>query len=312
MNDLVIEIRGLSKRFGRNTVLRDVDLEIPRGCVFCLVGENGAGKSTLLRCLMGYHRLEAGSIRVLGLDPQKQPMEVRQQVAYVSDAPKFYDWMRVQEVGWFAAGFYAAGFLDRFRQRAIEFELPAQTKVRDLSKGMRSKLALALAMAADPQLLILDEPTSGLDPVVRRSFLESMAELAGNGRTVLIASHQLHELERVADRVAFISGQQIALADDLDLLKQNVQRIELSLRDPLLALPAVVGELELLAAHTHGRTMVWLARGLTEERRLQLAHDDNVLDLQTGRPSLEELYVALTRNQQLPQLVIHSTNEVAL
>ncbi len=307
MSEMAIEVRGLTKRFGHQPVLRDTNLAVPRGCVFCLVGENGAGKSTLLRCLMGYYRPEAGSMRVLGLDPLKQPMEVRQKVAYVSDSPRFYEWMRVHEVAWYAAGFYPAGFFDRFQQRAIEFELPAHSKIRELSKGMRSKLALALAMAAEPQLLILDEPTSGLDPLVRRSFLESMSELAGTGSTILIASHQLHELERVADRVAFISHQQITVADDLDHLKQEIQRIELSLRDPLLALPAVASELDVIAAHTQGRTQVWLARGLTPERRDRFMADDNVIELQTGRPSLEELYVALTRGNS--QNLLNQTRE---
>ncbi|HAC90472.1 MAG TPA: ABC transporter ATP-binding protein, partial [Planctomycetaceae bacterium] len=150
--DSVISIRGVSKRFGRKLALDSVDLEIRPGLVFALLGENGAGKSTLIRGLLGFHRFDAGSVSVLGIDPSKNPLELRRVVGYVSDAPWMYEWMTVAEAGWFAAGYYPQGFIARFEQLTGEFELPLHSKIRELSKGMRAKLALSLALAHNPEL----------------------------------------------------------------------------------------------------------------------------------------------------------------
>ncbi|MCA9129059.1 MAG: ABC transporter ATP-binding protein [Planctomycetales bacterium] len=290
-----IEIKGVSKRFGKRSVLHDVSLNVPTGVVFALLGENGAGKSTLIRGLLGYHRFNGGSISVCGYDPVRQPLEVRRRVGYVSDAPSMYEWMTISQVGWYASGFYPDGFLSRYDQLIFEFQLPQEAKIRDLSKGMRAKVALALAMAFDPQLLVLDEPTSGLDPLVRRSFLESMIDRAAAGQTVFLSSHQIHEVERVADWVAILHQGKLQVVAPLDELKSSISMLSFSMRDSLLALPAELDRLERLHQTQTGRTFQIMARNVDESLLASLRLNSNLFDVKAIRPNLEELYIGFTQ-----------------
>ncbi len=134
-------------------------------------------------------------------------------MGYVPERPTLYEWMTVDEIGWFSAGFYGEGFLPEYARLAAEFALPGKKKISDLSKGMRAKVLLSLALANRPELLILDEPTSGLDAMVRREFLESMVDRAAAGKTVFLSSHQIAEVERVADIVAILRKGKLILVE---------------------------------------------------------------------------------------------------
>ena len=292
----IIQIDRVCKRFGRKTVLKDVSLEVPEGVVFALLGENGAGKSTLIRGLLGYHKFEKGTVRVVDLDPRRKPLDVRRQVGYVSDAPALYEWMSVADIGWFASGFYADGFLDRYRALAQEFQLPLTTKIKNLSKGMRAKVALALAMSFDPKLLILDEPTSGLDPVVRRQFLESMVDRAAAGQTVFLSSHQIHEVERVADWVAILHQGVLQVVAPLEELKSSTALVHFSLRDPLLPLPIEFESSDILHRIQNGRSWRLTMKRWDSSLEEKLRSNTNIFDLHVIRPNLEELYIAFTQS----------------
>jgi len=301
----VISVNNVSKRFGKKTVLNNVSLTVPSGVVFALLGENGAGKSTLIRSMLGYTQLDSGSISVCGMDPVKKPLEIRRRVGYVSDAPGLYEWMTVAQAGWYASGFYPDGFLKTYAERINEFHLPAEAKIRDLSKGMRAKVALSLAMAFNPELLILDEPTSGLDPLVRRSFLESMIDRAAAGQTVFLSSHQIQEVERVADWVAILHQGQLQIVSLLEELKSSVTILEMSLRDPLLALPNEMLELQILHMTQNGRTLHLMVRGFTPAIELALSQHANLFEIKAMRPNLEELYLGFTQPHesiQTPEL----------
>jgi ABC-2 type transport system ATP-binding protein len=295
MTSNAIMIDKVSKRFGRRSALQDISLVVPEGVVFALLGENGAGKSTLIRGLLGYHKFDSGSVQVCGFDPVKQPLELRRQVGYVSDAPGLYEWMTVAQAGWYASGFYPDGFLKSYDQLTAEFALPSDAKIRDLSKGMRAKVALSLAMAFDPQLLILDEPTSGLDPLVRRSFLESMIDRAAAGQTVFLSSHQMHEVERVADWVAILHAGQLQVVAPLEELKNSVQMLTYSLRDPLLAEPAELESMEILHQSQQGRSVSLLVRGCDASALEKFQQHPNLFDVKALRPNLEELYIGFTQ-----------------
>ncbi len=294
-NQSVISIDRVLKIFNRRAVLKEVSLEVPSGCVFALLGENGAGKSTLIRGLLGYHRFDAGTVRIAGLDPHREPMAVRRRVGYVSDAPGLYDWMTVQQAGWYASGFYADGFTQRYAQICSDFALPPDTQIRSLSKGMRAKTALALAMAFDPDVLVLDEPTSGLDPLVRRSFLESMVDRAATGQTVFLSSHQIHEVERVADWVAILHEGVLQVVAPLEDLKSQVHILTYSSRDPLLAPPAALDQLQILHRTSEGRSSRLMVRNMSEEVQAALERDNNVFEVKVMRPNLEELYLGFTQ-----------------
>ncbi|MGH7135963.1 MAG: ABC transporter ATP-binding protein, partial [Pirellulales bacterium] len=182
----VIQLKNVTKRFGSQTALADVSLDVPPGVVFALLGENGAGKTTAIKLLLGLEEPTAGQVRVLGIDSRRDGLEVRRRVGYVPERPTLYEWMTVAEIGWFTAGFYDAAYLPRYESLVEQYGLPPERKIKNLSKGMRAKVALSLALANEPAVLVLDEPTSGLDTLVRREFLESMVDLAAGGRTVLL------------------------------------------------------------------------------------------------------------------------------
>jgi ABC-2 type transport system ATP-binding protein len=221
----VIHVNHVTKRFGRHKAVDNVSFEVPPGCVFALLGENGAGKTTLVRMMMGLLAPDAGGISVFGLDSAKRGEQIRRRVGYVPERPTLYEWMTAAEIGWFTAGFYGGRFEQHFRNLIDKYGVPFERKINQMSKGMRAKVSLSLAMAHQPELLVLDEPTSGLDTLVRREFLESMVDLAAEGRTVLLSSHLIGEVERVADYVAIVRDGQLLVIEQLDHLKRTTREL---------------------------------------------------------------------------------------
>jgi ABC-2 type transport system ATP-binding protein len=312
----VIRVEGLVKRYRRQAAVDGLSLEVPEGAVFGLLGENGAGKTTTIQALLGLIRPDAGRLEVLGLDPSRQGLDVRRRVGYVPEAPVLYDWMTVSEIGWFAAGFHpdpqgsTAGYRARYAELARSFELPAKRKIKALSKGMRAKVSLAVALASDPPLLILDEPTSGLDVLVRREFLESMVDLAGAGRSVLLSSHQIGEVERVASHVALLHQGRLILAEPLDELKARTFLLSVTFasRDHPEAPPEGRG-LDLIDASVAPRQARWLVRAPDRAACEAVRALPAVEGLQVETPSLEEIYVGFMRARRperpAPPRVVH-------
>jgi ABC-2 type transport system ATP-binding protein len=299
MNDCIVA-EGLEMHFRGCDALKGVDLKVPQGTVFALLGENGAGKTTLIRILTGYQVPSKGRASVLGLDPIQNSLEIRRRIGYVSDSPALYDWMRVDEIGWFASSFYPLGFLERYRESIVRYELPSDRKIKHLSKGQRAKVALALAIAHDPDLLILDEPTSGLDPLVRREFMESMVERAATGRTILLSSHQIAEVERVADCVAILHQGKVGLNAPLSDLRSEVFEVMVGVSDPLAALPFIDGTAKILSETKMGRQVRWVIRGFTPTLERSIAEWPGVQSVRSRPATLEELFVACTRGVAAP------------
>jgi ABC-2 type transport system ATP-binding protein len=225
--DPIIEIRELTKRFRGKPAVDHLSLSVPGGSIFALLGDNGAGKTTTIRMLTGLLRPDSGRATIAGHDCWRAAVQLRHRVGYVPERPKFYDWMRVREIGWFTAGFHREAFLPRYHDFLKRFQLEPKKRLRELSKGQYAKVALALALAPDPEVLILDEPTSGLDFFVRREFLASMVALAGEGRTIFISSHQIAEVERVASHVAFLADGRLVFTATTDELRQRIVRLRL-------------------------------------------------------------------------------------
>ena len=291
----IITANGLEMRFPGCEALRGIDLCVPSGSVFALLGENGAGKTTLIRILTGFQSPTAGQCTVCGFDPSRDALEIRKRIGYVSDQPALYDWMRVDEIGWFTASFYPDGFLERYGESIGHFEVPRNRKIRHLSKGQKAKVALALALAHDPELLILDEPTSGLDPHVRREFMESMVDRAVTGRTVLISSHQIAEVERVADMVAILHQGKVRLMDSMSNLKDTVSEVTISLDDPLITLPRFEGKVEVLSEQSEGRQRRMVVRGFDHLAQESIESRSGVISVRSRPASLEEIFIACTR-----------------
>lgn len=288
--DAVIRLDHVTKCFGEQCALDRVSLEVPCGVVCALLGENGAGKTTAIRVMLGLADADSGACHVLDMSSAERGEEIRRSVGYVSERPTMYDWMTVNEIGWFAAGFYPLGFYSRYQGLTSQFGLPADRKIKALSKGMRAKVALSLALAHEPRLLILDEPTSGLDTLVRREFLESMVDLAADGRTVLLSSHQIGEVERVADMVAILHEGRLVLVERLDELKRQVQELTITLAEGVGAPPSVGGEILRRA----GRMRQWqvLIRGPVNGQVDRLRSDPSVRQVDVRTPALEEIFVA--------------------
>jgi len=222
LSEPVIDISGLTRRFGDKTALDSVSLSLPRGAVYGLVGANGAGKTTLIRHIMGLLRAESGSVRVFGLDPVADPVAVLSRIGYLSEENDIPGWMRVDELIRYSRAFYSE-WDDPYAEELREaFALDPAAKIRTLSKGQKARMGLLIALAHQPDLLVLDEPSSGLDPIVRRDILGAVIRtIADEGRTVLFSSHLLEEVEQVADHVTMISDGRIVLSGALETIKES-------------------------------------------------------------------------------------------
>ena len=289
-NQPIIRVENITKHFGREVALDRVSFEVPRGVVFALLGENGAGKTTTIRSMLGLERPDAGRIEVLGWDARHEGLAIRQQAGCVFEKPTLYEWMTVDEIGWYSSGFYGAGFLTRYRQIAAQFELPSSRKIKELSKGMKAKVALALSLGHDPELLVLDEPTSGLDPLVRREFLERMVDRTATGKTVFLSSHQIHEVERVADIVAILKRGKLLLCERLELLKAEISELTVTLAEGIAQPPEIAGEV--LRQSHRARQWQILVRGASPPDVESLRGLESVADVALRKPNLEEIFTA--------------------
>ena len=286
----VIELHKVSKTYPGKKALDSLSLSIPAGAIFALLGDNGAGKSTTIRILNGLTPPDRGHARILGRDTWRHASELRQRIGYVPERPKFYDWMSIRQIGWFTSGFQGAGYLDRYLNLVKQFLLDPGAKLSVLSKGQYAKVGLALALAINPEVLILDEPTSGLDLLVRREFLASMVRLAGEGRTILICSHQVAEIERIASHVAFLHAGRVLLTAPLESLRDLLVRIRLrceagrpdgSLLGTVLQEQRVGGKWQMILREPN--------RAALDRLRLTLG----IHDYEEAPLALEEIYVAL-------------------
>jgi ABC-type multidrug transport system ATPase subunit len=222
VNDAVVAVSELTRRFGTKTALASVTLSVPRGGVYGLVGANGAGKTTLIRHILGLLRAESGSVRVFGHDPVADPVSVLSRIGYLSEENDLPGWMRIDELIRYSRAFYPAwddAYAEELRRT---FGLDPAAKIKTLSKGQKARAGLLVALAYRPELLVLDEPSSGLDPIVRRDILGAILRtIADEGRTVLFSSHLLDEVEQVADHVTMISHGQIVLSAPLMQIKES-------------------------------------------------------------------------------------------
>src|SRR3954466_13526734 len=249
MIEPAIDIQAVYKSFRSTEVLRGVTLQVARGRTFAFLGRNAAGKTTTIRMLLGLLNRDDGAIRVLGIDPEREPLELRRRIGYLAEDQTMYGWMRVEEIVRFVAPFYPTWDHELAFKYVRDFELPFRTRIKHLSKGQNVRLGLVLALAHRPELVILDDPALGLDPIMRKQFNRDLiTHLQGEGRTVFYSSHLLYEVEPVADEVAILDGGRIIRQAETEALRRDVKQIILSYD----AFAAVRDDLAVLDQRTDG------------------------------------------------------------
>jgi ABC-2 type transport system ATP-binding protein len=255
MTNPVIRVEGIRKQFRNQEVLKGVSFEVPAGQTFAFLGRNAAGKTTLIRMLLGLLAPDSGSVSILGINPQTNPLAVRRRVGYLAEDQRMFGWMTVEQIVHFIAPFYDAWDDALADQYLKQFELPRRTKIKHLSKGQNVRLGLVLALAHRPEVVILDDPVLGLDPIMRKEFNRDLiAHLQGEGRTVLYSSHLLYEVEPVADAVGILHQGQIVRHGPTDELREQVKRLLI----PAAALGRLHGLKVLDVAPAGDRTAVTL------------------------------------------------------
>jgi len=286
----VIEIKDLHRRYGRQDAVNGLSLTVRPGRCYGFFGRNGAGKTTTIKCLLNLLRPTSGSVRVFGLDPQKDEVAVKSRIAYVPDAVAFYPWMTVRDTLNYLASFRTNWNRDIEADLIRRFGLKPDQKAVSMSKGQKTQLALIGAICPEPELLLLDEPTSGLDPIVRREFIETVigAYQAGDpgSRTVFVSTHLISEFEGLIDEFTIIEEGRELLTMAADTARDRFRKIRARFTQPppKLELPGA------LTVKQNGRELEVLANGSSEEliAKLKTLQPE---DLQAESLTLEEIFV---------------------
>ncbi len=292
-NEIAIMTQGLKKSYGRVRALRGIDLEVRRGEIFGFLGPNGAGKTTTIRCLLDLIRPDGGMARVLGTDPQADPVAVRAQTGYlpgelnlesnlrVEGALRYFNDLRGNKINWGSV-----------RQLAKRLELDLAMPIKNLSKGNKQKVGVVQALMPRPKLLLLDEPTAGLDPLMQQEVYRLLREARSEGATVFFSSHIIGEVEALAERVAIIrEGVIVEEAEPGQLVSMAMRRARIRFKEsvdltPLTAVPGVT-----LISQSNGLTATLQVEGEMDGLIKTLAGFP-VSDFETEHPSLEEVFLA--------------------
>jgi ABC-2 type transport system ATP-binding protein len=269
--ELAAATRGLTKRYGAQTALRDLALQVPAGAVYLLVGPNGAGKTTTLKVLLDLVRADAGTAEVFGLDVRRDAPRVRANVGYVPERPDWgYGWMRVGRLLEHHAQYFPTWDADYAARLAKSFDLSLDRRMGVLSKGQARRVHLIMALAHRPPLLLLDEPTDGLDPVMRDETLGMLAEhLAETPTTVLLSTHHVIEVERLADHIGALHAGQLRAQLSVEELRRNLRRYRAEVPDGWPGVPTLNGAVLRRAAAA--REVQWTVWGAESDVARQLA-----------------------------------------
>ncbi|GGY35900.1 ABC transporter ATP-binding protein [Streptomyces anulatus] len=289
----LIECTDVTKKFGDFTALSRLNLTVPQGVVYGYLGPNGAGKSTTIRMLMGLSRPTSGQVRVLGQDPTDP--EVRRRIGYLPGELRLDERLTIGQTlaSWGRLrGLTDTAYRDELVQR---FGIDPSRRVRGLSTGNRRKVGLVGAFMAKPELLILDEPTNGLDPLMQQVFLATVEEARDNGQSVLLSSHILSEVERVADLVAVLQGGRLAASGPTQELRRRAsQRFHITFAEgedvPLAALAGLEGASDVERRSPEGQ-VVSLAWAGSPDALLKFLAGRRITTLTAPEPDLEEAFL---------------------
>jgi len=296
---IAIQAEGLVKSYGQVRALRGVNLEVKRGEIFGFLGPNGAGKTTTIRCLLDLIRPDSGTLRVLGLDPQANPVAVRSRVGYLPGELNLESNLRVEQ---------ALHYLNDLRgnktqwsyvrQLARRLDLDLSTPIKNLSKGNKQKVGVVQALMPRPELLLMDEPTSGLDPLMQQEVYRLLREARSAGATVFFSSHIIREVETLAERVAIIrQGVIVEEAQPGQLAGMSMRRVRVHFKEPVDPGRLTVVEGVSLLSQSNGVNVTLQVEGEIDGLIKALAALP-VIDLETEHPSLEEVFLAYYEDER--------------
>lgn len=290
---LAIHSQNLTKSYGSVWALRGVNLDVQRGEIFGFLGPNGAGKTTTIRCLLDLIRPQGGTVRVLGLDPQRDPVTIRRRIGYlpgelhiednftVEGALRYLNALRGNKAEW-----------DYVRQLARNINLDLKIQIKNLSKGNKQKVGIVQALMHRPELLLLDEPTFGLDPLMQKEVLRLVAEARDEGATVFFSSHILSEVQEIADRVGIIrEGVVVEVAKTSTLINRSLRRAHIRFKQPVETQKLAVIPGVSVLAQGDGLSLTLQVEGEMDALIKALAAYP-VVDFETERTSLEEVFLA--------------------
>lgn len=293
MPDVIVTQR-LTKFYDRRAVVDSLDLRVPQGSVYGFLGRNGSGKSTTIKMLLGMVEPDFGQSELLGEDSRQLRPATRARIAYLAEGHPLYRYMTVRQAVDFNRSFYPNWDQSLLEQILEHFQLSPQAKIRRLSNGQRAQVSLALAVAADPELLILDDPTLGLDTVVRRDFLESLILIIQRrGRTILFSSHILSDVERVADRIGILVNGALRVDCPTDHFKQSIRKVVLEFAGVPPEIPPARG---LVSTRRWGGRVELVFVGLGDEQR-ELIESLGPLSIDVLELNLEDAFVEYTRGR---------------
>jgi ABC-2 type transport system ATP-binding protein len=292
---MAIDIQNLVVKYGSKRAVDGLSFTVPVGSIFGFLGPNGSGKTTTIKALLGFRPPNQGRAQVFGYDVASQSLRVRARVGYVSETNSLYDFLTIPQLCAFCRS-----VSQQWDQQVVDryiglFGLPPREKVGNLSKGMKSQLALSVALGSNPDLLILDEPTSGLDPMARHEFLNTLVtDVASRGKTIFFSSHILSEVEAVADRVAIIHTGKLVLCDELNHLKEAKKVLKLTYVDlpPVTEIEALRHLPEVLNLAQEGRNVRLLTHnGVDELEQTMKNRPYAIREVETVDLSLEDLFL---------------------
>lgn len=225
----ILQVRNLQKSYGRKRVLKDFDMTLMEGQVYGLLGKNGEGKTTLIRMVMGIIPIDRGNIFYKGKKIRFNHPYYKKEVGYIPEESIFFGRMTIKELMFFNSSFYPKWNAQKAKEFLDRFDLDEKVRVKNLSRGMKLKLGLVVALAAEPELLILDDPTSGMDVPTRHDFLKGLIrEILEQGTTILFSSHLVHELEGIIDHLGILHGGKLILEENFEHVKNNAKKVYLT------------------------------------------------------------------------------------
>jgi len=284
----MIQARKLTKYYGKNRGIVDVDLDIQEGEIFGFIGPNGAGKSTTIRTLLNFIFPTSGTATIFGMDCVRDSFRIKKEVGYLPSEVNYYDEMKVNDLLGYSAAFYGKDCSKRIKELAEIFDIEVNRKIGDLSTGNKKKVAIAQALLHEPKLLILDEPTSGLDPLMQNRFFEVLKEENRKGVTIFFSSHILSEVQKMCDRVAIIREGRILQVDSIqELRSKTYKKVKIEFKNDEADKFNIEG---MTNTERNGRQVSFLYNGEMDALIRRLSGDE-VLNLWLEEPELEEIFL---------------------